>query len=474
MAEAISSQSGVLPVRIDGYTTNGIPFAYPPLAFYLIEFLAWIGIDRVQVLRVGAPSLVLLFVAMMYYFTYTMFGSYRSAAVAGIVVGTHVHFVRWLIGGVGFVRGLGFVFALLGLTGGYLCFRQAITVRNLSIAIVGWGLAVLTHPVYAAVAGIGVFSAWLLWDRSARGFGYGAAIAAAGLAVASPWWGTVISRHGVEVFVTGASAHSSFTSNVSDVVGLSRSFWISGNILDWPRVMTLIGGVVLAVRGDWRHVLWLLIPIAMLVPPHPRLWLIAIAPLSAIGVVTTAELIATTTGDIRGSPLPSFVTNNSQRVIVIGIVALLVIPFVAGNALAASQLPVHIDDDDQRAMTWMNEETDPDAGAVAIGITNEWLPYLSDRTSVVTPYGTEWVDPGVWDRHLVVQNQLVQCPTASCIDSVLEDSGFAEDTDYVYIQTEGTYAVSPTTNATLAESPRFDAVYANSGAVVYEYRPTSA
>ena len=474
MAEAISSRGGLLPVRIDLYTVDGIPFAYPPLAFYLIEFVAWFGIDRIQILRFGAPALVLLIVVTTYYFTYTVFDNYRVASVAGIVIGTHVHFMRSLMTGAGFVRALGLVFALLALTGGYLCFRRELTARNLSIAAAGWGLSVLTHPVHAAAAGIGVFGAWLVWDRSVRGFGYGAGIAAAGLAVASPWWATVISRHGADIFLLGASAHSSFTHNVSDVALLARSFWEPGTILDWPRVMALIGGLVLVTRGRWRRVLWLSIPIAALVPPHARLWLIVISPLSAVGLFASAEFIAENIEYGDRLPGPPFLTDNSHRIVVLGIIAVFLFPFIAGNAVAVSQIPSPIDDDDRRAMAWMSEGTDPGSNVVALGVTNEWLPYLSDRTSVITPYGAEWIDRGAWDRYLSTQGRLVRCPTASCIDSVLRDSGFAADTDYVYIQTEGSYAVSPTTNATLAESSRFDPVYANRGAVVYEYRPTGS
>ncbi|MGM0591286.1 MAG: glycosyltransferase family 39 protein, partial [Halobacteriota archaeon] len=39
------------PVRVPGYTANGVPFAYPPLQFYVFAVLLDVGVDPVAIAR---------------------------------------------------------------------------------------------------------------------------------------------------------------------------------------------------------------------------------------------------------------------------------------------------------------------------------------------------------------------------------------------------------------------------------------
>ena len=51
MAEAVAENGYTLPARIPGYTPGGIPFPYPPLAFYLLGPLLDAGASPLALAR---------------------------------------------------------------------------------------------------------------------------------------------------------------------------------------------------------------------------------------------------------------------------------------------------------------------------------------------------------------------------------------------------------------------------------------
>jgi len=52
MAEAVAENGYALPARVPGYTPGGIPFAYPPLGFYLLAPLLDTGVSPLALARV--------------------------------------------------------------------------------------------------------------------------------------------------------------------------------------------------------------------------------------------------------------------------------------------------------------------------------------------------------------------------------------------------------------------------------------
>lgn len=484
MAEEIVAHGGTIPSHVRGHTAGGIPFAYPPLGLFIIGILTELSLDGITVLRVGAPIVVLGVVGAIYHLTLVAFADYRIAAVAGIVTGTTVPLNAFLIAGGGFVRGLGYLFMLVALVGAYRRFAGDGGRRSFGLATAGWTLAVLTHPVHAAAAGIGIFGAWLVWDRSMRGFVVGAGIAAAGLALASPWWVTVALQHGVDVFVTGAGSHGSLNTP-ADVLASVVTLWRFLPNLGWPVVLMLLIGVLLVLsvgarlvaRGDWRCPVWLVLPVIALVPPHRRLALLVVAPLGAVGVVGIADHV----GDFASSP-PGIL---DRRLVTLGVLAAILVPFVAANLIAVGghapgdTLPTYVDAADREAMDWLEAETPRDAGIAVIGGANEWVPHGSNRTSVVTQYGTEWVGRDAWDRHRTTQARLADCESASCVQAVLSEAGFADSVDYLWVP-RGEFVsnrrrsmIPPALHESLRASERFGLAFENTGAAVYRYEPAA-
>ena len=478
MAATVATSDALVPTTIHGFTTEGIPFAYPPLGFYVMALFMKLGVDGVQLLRFGAPLLLLCIVALMYHLTVVLTDSPATALVAGIITGTHVSLNVYLVGASGFVRGLGFLFMLVAMLGAYRYFADGGSRRALATTTLGWGLVVLTHPVHAAAAGAGVAAAWLVWDRTPAGLATGAAVAVGGLVVAGPWWLTVVSTHGADVFFAGAGSQGSINNSLSDLWALAAWFWEGGYVLNWPSVFALVGAVSLVARGEWHQPAWLAAPVVLLVPPHGRLGLLVVAPLGAVGFVLALSLL--TELDID---LPELST---RQVVAVAFFLVLVGPFVGQNVAAASgtspysPLPVYADAEDRTAMAWVEAETAADAQVAVVGGSSEWFPYLANRTSVIVKYGNEWSGQETFQRHQSAQYRLQNCWNASCVNATLVDHEFASATDYVYVpygafmsgRSEGT--VSPALHQSLAASEQFTRVYRNRGVAVYAYNRPAA
>lgn len=494
---ATVADSGTLPTTIQGFTTEGIPFAYPPSGFYLMAFFLKLGVDGVSLLRVGAPLVLLGIVAVIYHLTVVLTDRPATGCIAGIITGTHVSLNVYLLGASGFVRGLGFLCMLVAMLGAYQYYAANGGRRALAMATLGWGLVMLTHPVHAAAAGTSVAAAWLVWDRSTRGLATGAAVAAGGLLIASPWWLTVVSNHGVDIFFAGAGSQGSFNSSLSDLGALVDWFWGTSYVLDWPAALSLVGAASLVARGKWHQPVWLAAPVVLLVPPHGRLGILFIAPLGAIGFMLVLSLVTdldTVLPDIptRRLPRPNLTSRidlpdlSARQVVAILFFVLLVGPFVAQNMAVASgtspysPLPVYVDAEDRDAMNWIESETAADAQVAVIGGSSEWFPYLANRTSVIVKYGNEWTGQETFHRHESAQYELHDCWNATCMNTTLVDYGFASAVDYVYVPYGGFMSgrtgrtISPALHESLLASDQFTEVYRNRGVGVYDYNQTAA
>ncbi|MBX0287800.1 hypothetical protein EGH22_15800 [Halomicroarcula sp. F28] len=503
---ATVAESGTLPTTIEGFTPEGVPFAYPPLGFYVMAVFLKLGVDGVALLRFGAPVVLLGIVALVYHLTWVLTDRPETALVAGIITGTHVSLNVYLLGASGFIRGLGFLFMLVAMFGAYQYFATDGGRRALATATIGWGLVVLTHPVHAAAAGAGVAAAWLVWDRSPRGLATGAGIAVGGLVIASPWWLTVVSNHGADIFFAGAGSQGSFNNSLSDLGELVDWFWGTSYVLNWPAAFAVVGATSLVARGEWHTPAWLAAPIVLLVPPHGRLGILVVAPLGAVGFMLALSLLTELDIDLpdrssgrRSSlPLPSrsslptlpsrvdLPDLSTRQVVAIAFFLVLVGPFVGQNMAAASgtstysPLPVYVDAEDRTAMDWIEDETAADAQVAVVGGASEWFPHLANRTSVIVKYGTEWSGQETFTRHESAQYELRNCWNASCVNATLVDHEFASEVDYVYVpyggfmSGRGGASISPALHESLRSSEQFTEVYRNSGVGVYEYNRTAA
>ena len=172
----IRAHGYALPDRIPYYTDGGIPFAYPPLMFYVAAILVDVtGVDPVLLMLV-MPGLVSTVALVPYYYVAKeLLGSPRQAGVATLVFAVAPPVIQWHISAGGLVRAPALLVTLTGVYAGIRLFRDDER-RWLPVGAVLFGLVVLSHPMYATFYGLTYLLFYAAFDRSVRGLLGGAAV----------------------------------------------------------------------------------------------------------------------------------------------------------------------------------------------------------------------------------------------------------------------------------------------------------
>lgn len=424
------------------YNDGSIPFAYPPLAFYLaalVEDLTPLSLLQVIWLLplVGSAGVV----AAFYFLARSLIHHKWTVVLATAAFALAPRSYLWLIMGGGLTRALALTLTLLALHQAYRATREdrwAPAVR----ASVLLALVVLTTLETAAWAAFSLplfmlfpFVSRQVFARRALMLG---AVGLGALVMTAPWWGTVIAYHGLDPFLAareyGGSAIGQMDvglmwDNLTNPVHTGEPFF--------PLIaaLGLLGAVYSMVRGQWLIPAWWALTVVMGTRAFPTLATVPIAMLAAVGVISVigpALLHAGST--VRGG-----VTRTRQ--VAVGAVGVGALLFAIGAALEdeygdqrylRSLTPTEVE-----AMEWIAEETPSDARFLVLSRNGwfadrdgEWFPALADRENVSTVQGYEWVEDEFARRiQLQVMSQMCLPSEGNCLGQLSQ----LEDFEYVYV-----------------------------------------
>ncbi|MEZ3115635.1 ArnT family glycosyltransferase [Halobaculum sp. MBLA0147] len=461
MATALLDHGPGYVRSIDGYTVDGVPFAYPPVGLVLLAGGLWLQVDVATLYWVLPSVFYLLSVPALYKLVTEITGSTRVATLASVLILTSPEVYRPLVVATGVTRGPGFVFSLVGILIGIRLF-EAGNPRQIVLGGVLFGLTVMSHPVYATFYSISYLLLWAVYSRSIRGFALGSGVVGVGLVVALPWLGTVVSNHGVEIFLRTSRVRGGIG---PDLVGFAISYFYNPNVpvIALSQGVGILGLMWLAVRRRLFLVLWFL-SIGVLVG-NPR-FLHVITGISAAwfivnGLVPSLERHADLTEWLRRLPLQS--GERVDRLVPVLVVTLVATYSVLGGVgfLVAENNVEKISNDDRTAMEWVGENTPVGATVLVVGDGAEWLPWFTNRTVLVTPMGSEWKGPSAFRRQSELRSQLLQCTGVACVESVTEQ--LTTTPDYVYVQEDHRSVAE-----SLQNSSKYSVVHRRGGIFVFE------
>ena len=500
IAETIAAAGYGLPTTIPGYTAGGIPFAYPPLPFYLLAVLVdVVGLNPLVVSRYLPGVFVVLAVVPYYYVARELLPTVPKAGLATTLFAVTPTVLRWHLSAGGVVRALAFVFVAVGLLAGVHLFpadgrerprhvRERPGPRRwpwrwLGLGALAFGLTVLSHPIYTVFFGTSYLVLFWFRYRSARGLARGAIVAAGGFALAAPWLVQVVATHGVGVFAGAAGTHDGLGGGIYRigatflaplVPDAETPFYLAAyagaGYLLYRREYLLPTWLVAAgyVVGKTR---FLFVPGAMMTAVFVFDWLSPRVASAVDGRVDSESEGRRSSGRFR----------RLRRLVGPLAVALVVLSATGLGALAAAgQLsiwhdsasqPAFVDDDDLAAMAWVEGNTQPNATFVVLGDAAEWFPLLADRPILVGHWGAEWEGADAYQRQLDLYRDVSACGTAACVTETLSRTGV--DPDYVYVP-RGHYTIRGEANrapaslaGSMVEAERYELVYENEGVAIF-------
>jgi len=424
IATEIAANGYAPPSSVSGYVL-GVPFAYPPLQFYVLAVLLDLGLDPVTVTRFLPSVAVVAGLVPAYLLGRDYTGSRPAGTATALLLALNPQVLEWHVSAGGVVRAFAFLYALAAVYAGYHVFatgsRRAVAAGVVAVALTG-----LTHPTYALFV---VASYALLWagrDRSLTGFGRGLVVGLGAVVLASPWLLWVVTTHSLGVFTAAAGTHGGIGGGAAQI--------LAGDATPTLLVPFAAAAFALALRDDVLLPAWTLAVTLLFYQPR---FAYAVGALAA----ATAGVAVVERADETGSaPLPT-----PERRVLVATLLVVAASVVGGVALGAETTkstdpttPEFLDDESVAAAEWAAAETPRDATFVVLGDAAEWFPALSGRSILVGPWGVEWESAPAYDRQLSTFRAVSTCRSRDCVKTEMATVG--ADPDYVVVP-KGRYTV---------------------------------
>lgn len=497
MVDDLKASGYVLP-EFTTYNHLNIPYAYPPLGFYLGRLVADLfGLSADQVVRWVPAFFASLSIPAFYLLARRLLKNKYFAAVATFFFALMPRALSWFVMGGGLTRSPGQFFMLLTLAGVIRLYEEN---RRSTIFWAGLfgGLAVMSHPEAAVHTFVSAIFLWIMLSRSRAAFINAILVGMMVLLVSAPWWATVIHYHGVEPLLRGAATGQ----RALAVFHLLFFVFTEEPYATVIAVLGLLGIAHRLLHRDYLLPLWMVIPFVVEGRSAAGPAAIPLAMLAAVGLVDVvfaalATLRAKNTtkeAPVEQVRLPAGGKNSdgmqqfdeihsSERSIFLYLLLYLIFStYQFGLQLSSATLYPP----DQEAMKWVHENTAPDSRFLVLtGTTSvscdsvlEWFPALTDRQSIYTVQGREWLEGENFNAYVESTYPVQEClssDNAACLDTILSDSRY----DYVYVSKIlrvnncTPLAVSrtfPYFMETMRTSDSFEAAYETDNVSIYERR----
>ncbi len=470
------------------YNYSGIPYAYPPLGFYLAAGLSNLGFSELTLLR-WLPALINI---ISIYAVFLLAGEYltdrpRAALAAGLyalIPGGYA----WFIMGGGLTRGLGGLFLVLSIYMLLRVFRRN-DWKDVAIAMLFTSLAVISHPEAGLHAAASCALVWMFYGRSRAGILQAALIAAGTIFLTSPWWLTVLQQHGIETFV---SAFHSGMYGASPLLAFFRDFFARGSLIPTILILRLLGVAWGIWRGQYFLLAWMVLPYFVEPRSAPAVSYYPFVILTAIGFAdslftlitwlkTKRNLESTLSGTDNSGSNPSKRLNNGLQSawfkagwLNITMLTLFFYLFLESLFYTFPLVNTSLKPSAIQAMEWIRDNTSVgskflvlrgESGAM-VDPVQEWFPALAERRSQTTLQGLEWTLAGQFMTRLGDLYALQACGNVDCVEDWSARSGL--EFTHLYVEK---VRIQAALHTSISESPDYDSIYENPEIIIYQAYP---
>ncbi|MGE3076116.1 MAG: glycosyltransferase family 39 protein [Dehalococcoidia bacterium] len=472
MVRDIQSAHYRLP-ETTSYNYSEIPFAYPPLTFYVIALLNdAFGVSLLTLFRVVPLVGSLLTIPAFFLLSRSLLESRRAVVFSTFAFALIPRAFDWQISGGGLTRAWGLLFAILAI---HQSVRLLVLGRQNAWPAIGIlvALCALSHPEMPIYFGIS-FVVLLVVSRGGwPAMTYAAKAGSLSIVLASPWWLTVVLRDGVTPFTNAG--------------GAGATAWLLGLKLFDPEVLSepffpthlalgFLGAILLLGYRKPLLPVWL----ACLFIFEPRK-----APTDATVVLAMLEGFAVS--DFLLPAVAGLRTKPSEvrnRVAIYALVGLWIAGAVASPASGASPL-ASVSTDSRATAAWVAANTDPAAVLLivtdqpwAFDSVSEWFPVLAKRRSAGTAQGFEWFGGEAFTQRQSDHEDLQSCADrdAICLETWARRKNVAFT--HVFVTSRLAFAIKETDDdccvalaTNLKRDSRYKLVYSGPAGEVFERLP---
>lgn len=459
------------------YNAATIPFAYPPLAFYITGLLSdLLHVSVLDLVRILPAIISTLTIPAFYLLAKEITSSKVQVILAVFAFAMLPRDFAWLIMGGGITRSFGLLFAILTMTFAYRFYNGHAT-RHLLACILLGALTVLTHPeatVHTAITAL-IFYLWK--DRSLKGFLLSLVMAVGILTLTAPWWGVVVSRHDIDPFLAAVAASGQDSFN--PLVGLFiffRFLFTDEPFLPILAVLGLIGLFASLARKQTLLPAWIFI--LHLIEPRggPLFMMIPLALL--IGYALDSVVLPAL--NPKGDNAPANTRQALENILRRKAARYFLLFLFAYSTMSAYSTSLKIKQDlsleptDLETFAWVRRNTPQNSDFLLVtgqlplrDAWSEWFPVLTERHSQATVFGYEWVNDGQFGQRVEAYKSLQACAykDTTCLDEWNQNA--SETSSYVYLWNQAGPTRFPLT-AHMQQNPNYSLVFQNEQTMVFQ------
>ncbi len=405
-----------LPV-VTTYNQFDIPFAYPPLGFYIGASQQILGFTEMQVL-IWLPTLFTLLTIPCFYLLASELTENRLvASLASVFFALAPGSYAWLLMGGGLTRSLGVCLSLLALYFVHSAYRE-LNFKKTFWATLFCALTVLSHPQAALLVALGSLIFFLFAKPSGKVCIHAFVIALGTVVFTAPWWLFIVVHHGLGVFVSVAQSGELSAS----VLGLLKNLFSIQTTLPLATIFRILGlgWVFYTRRFDLLTWGFLLFFIDQRSAPIVTSFFYPI--LSTFGVFYVLPIVIQRMQKQKWE-VPTEDVLMNWRPLSLGLLGIIFYLFIECSFHAFVILQLRLPNEAYQMMTWVKENTPDDSrflivtghGDVMTDAVQEWFPALTERHSETTLQGLEWMLQDGFQKQWDQLSLLQGCRDLRCI-----------------------------------------------------------
>jgi hypothetical protein len=462
-SEIIAQNNFSYPTIIPFYTENGIPFAYPPLIFYLLALIHQLLHIPLLMLFIYIPTIISIVCIVAFYFLVKeLFSEESLILVSTIIFALYPPLISYSAQGLFLVHGVGTLFFIIGLI---LVLRWMKCNDDTLFFFIGilFGLLLLSSPRCAFAYALVLLIVAVLNPRKKTIFNL-AVIGIIAALISAPWWITVIRNHGITVLLNGFMLRQpSAVSNVFLNIYLYNFYNYQLSLM----AICLLGLFYYIIKKEFfLPALFLLLVISggFGVVIIPLILIIILFSVGLLKVIFPALKYILNADTPTKTLLPLFFT------------ILLLILILGGSFIQNRDFFEYkyssLKDDEQlnfEAMDWIHKNTENTSTFIVKDVIaseqknqfwiGDWFPAITHRKTLNTFYGNEWTNrPELWLADLELSN----CKDTYCFENVSNNYNFNYTHVYIIKYPENGYIIS-----SFADSDDYKVIFENSKVMVF-------
>jgi hypothetical protein len=473
MVEELKANHFLLPAFTQ-YNLADIPFAYPPFGLYVTALVSSLfRIPALDVVR-WLPALVSTFSLLAFYsMANRLLHSRIQAALATLFYALVTASFGWAIMGGGITRSFGLLFLFLTVASAERLFTRTHGLLVAQTALFG-ALAFLSHPETGIQAAAVCILLWLFRGRSKNTLLWSLGVSFGVVLLTAPWWGTVMSQHGLAPFQS--ALHSSNDGTLGAWVGLITLQLNGGIFFNLAVALGLAGTLAALARREFFLPVWLVLP--LLVDPRSAngITMIPMAILAGYGFDQVLAPALLALRNIGGAWI-------TDRFVTLSLFTATFYLFFSAGIFGVGLAGGSLSTADRETIAWVDANIPARSNFLLLtgeqysmkDPFQEWFPALAEQRSQTTLQGAEWTLAEDFFPHYGELVTLQHCSDVACIKDWGERTGISHQYLFVRVLPEGSQSPLRESLALLMDSVRtsnhYELAHETENAVIFAHKP---